>query len=317
MRILITGCTGFVGRELTVRCLAEGFEVRGLTRAPDRAAFLLPERVELVEADLTGPLPPDLWDSVDIVCHCAGEIRDADIMELVNVGGTRSLASGASGRVKRWVQMSSTGVFGYPTHGVITEASPRRPRGLYEKTKYAADCLVKKAAQVGDFDLTILHPCAVVGTGMPNESLRVLARTVRAGRFFHIGNPSSSFLNYVPVENVVDAIMLCVANPASSGRSFIVADCICVRALLESIAAGVGVPPSFPTVPAWLAGLAALPSLFVKRYPLTFSRVRALTSRAIFSTALAEVRLGYRNRVSLPDAVRRIAAVAVGAHDAS
>ncbi len=52
-RVLVTGATGRVGRQVVAGLLAAGAEVRGLTRDP--AAARLPAGVELVAADLTVP----------------------------------------------------------------------------------------------------------------------------------------------------------------------------------------------------------------------------------------------------------------------
>ncbi len=52
-RVLVTGATGRIGREVVARLLAAGAEVRALTRNPTRAR--LPEGVEIVAGDLTQP----------------------------------------------------------------------------------------------------------------------------------------------------------------------------------------------------------------------------------------------------------------------
>ncbi len=61
-RILVTGATGRIGREVVARLLADGAEVRALTRDP--AAARLPAGVEVVAGDLTLPdsLEPGLDD---------------------------------------------------------------------------------------------------------------------------------------------------------------------------------------------------------------------------------------------------------------
>ncbi|GIH75290.1 SDR family oxidoreductase [Planobispora longispora] len=51
MKILVTGATGFVGRNVVTQLLQAGVEVRALTRNPAKAN--LPETVEVVRGDLT------------------------------------------------------------------------------------------------------------------------------------------------------------------------------------------------------------------------------------------------------------------------
>ncbi|MGW0811849.1 NmrA family NAD(P)-binding protein [Streptomyces viridiviolaceus] len=52
-KILVTGATGTVGREVVAELLARGHDVRALTRDAATAAF--PDGVEVVEGDLTEP----------------------------------------------------------------------------------------------------------------------------------------------------------------------------------------------------------------------------------------------------------------------
>ncbi|WDV55723.1 NAD(P)H-binding protein [Streptomyces coeruleorubidus] len=52
-KILVTGATGTVGRQVVAELLARGHEVRALTRDAAKAAF--PAGVEVVEGDLTQP----------------------------------------------------------------------------------------------------------------------------------------------------------------------------------------------------------------------------------------------------------------------
>ncbi|MFH9002672.1 NAD(P)H-binding protein [Streptomyces afghaniensis] len=52
-KILVTGATGTVGRQVVAELLARGHEVRALTR--DAAKAALPAGVEVVEGDLTAP----------------------------------------------------------------------------------------------------------------------------------------------------------------------------------------------------------------------------------------------------------------------
>ena len=56
-RILVTGATGTVGRQVVSQLLATGARVRALTRHPDAAG--LPPAVEVVRGDLTAPATLD------------------------------------------------------------------------------------------------------------------------------------------------------------------------------------------------------------------------------------------------------------------
>src|SRR5437763_5274381 len=50
--ILVTGATGKVGSDLVERLVTDGQAVRALVRDPEKAAKMLPARVELARGDL-------------------------------------------------------------------------------------------------------------------------------------------------------------------------------------------------------------------------------------------------------------------------
>ena len=65
-RILVTGATGNVGRQVVSQLLTTDAQVRALTRNPDAAG--LPPEVEIVRGDLTVPATLDeCLDGVDSV----------------------------------------------------------------------------------------------------------------------------------------------------------------------------------------------------------------------------------------------------------
>lgn len=108
--ILVTGGTGTLGREVVVRLLARGHQVRVLTH---HASEAVPEGVEAASGDLaTGAGLKEVLAGVGGVLHLASSSRQA--ME-TDVGGTRNLlaaaaASGTTSALPHIIYISIVGV---------------------------------------------------------------------------------------------------------------------------------------------------------------------------------------------------------------
>jgi nucleoside-diphosphate-sugar epimerase len=297
--VAITGGTGFIGRKLVQRHLERGDEVRVLTRrAPDDAA--LPGATIHVRGDLaSGAALQAFVAGAEVLYHCAGEIRDEARMEALHVAGTHRLIEAARHRIGRWVQLSSVGVYGRPRAGRITEDSPARPQGAYETTKKISDDLVHAAGGGGAFEWSILRPSIVFGEGMPNQSLYQLIRMIDRGRFFFIGPPGAS-ANYIHVDNVVEALLLCARHPAAQARIFNLSDHAPLEDFVGAIARALGKAPPRARMPELAARLlAAAGSVLSPRFPLTPSRVDAMTSRARYPADAIRAALGYTDKIML------------------
>lgn len=301
MIVAITGGTGFIGRRLVARHLAHGDEVRVLTR---RTAVEL--GAKLCPGDLSNPdALRSFAEAADILYHCAGEIRDEARMQVVHVSGTQHLIEAASGRIGRWVQLSSVGAYGRQREGVVTERTESCPFGTYEVTKVLSDELVSAAATGGAFEHAVLRPSNVYGAEMSNQSLFGLISMIQRGRFFFIGKPGAS-ANYIHVDNVVEALMLCGTKPEANGQLFNLSDHRTLETFVVVIAELLGRSAPRLRLPEWSVRMPAKLLGGIPGFPLTGSRVDALTGRAIYSTARIEQELGYRHVVTMESGLEQL-----------
>lgn len=304
MDIAITGASGFIGRHLALAHLARGDRVRALSRG---TAARLPAGIELVPGDLLGSIPERFLDHADILYHCAGELRNAQAVEAVNVEGTRRLLQAAQGKIRRWVQLSSIGVHGSVRNGTVTEQTACAPQNPYEISKLHGEALIPNAANGGGFSFSILRPSIVFGTGMPNRSVYQLLGAVRGGYFFFIGAPGAS-ANYVHIASVVDALVRCGTAPAAAGRTYNLSDHASIEEFAAAIAAELGVATPRRRIPESTARCAAQMLSFIPRFPLTQGRVDALTTRVIYSIERISSELGYTHPVSIRQGLTELVA---------
>ena len=208
---LVTGGTGFLGRRLVDRLLAEGRRVAilGRTPAPDLAA----RGVRFIRASLDDPAAVTAaCENVETVFHVAAKVgvwgRYDDFFR-INVLGTRALLEGARRHgVKNFVHTSTPSVV-YNGRALanadeslpLTTACP----SPYPLTKAIAEHEVL-AASSETLRTIALRPHLIWGVGDPHLVPRVLARA-RAGRLRIVGQGTNR-VDMVHVENAVDAHLL-------------------------------------------------------------------------------------------------------------
>ena len=294
----VTGATGFIGQRLVARLLEGGAfsEVRILTRRPRPS-----ERARVFVGDLvTGALEP-LLDGVDVIFHCAGELRDEARMRSVHVVGTQRLLAAARGRASRWVQLSSVGAYGQSRRtGLVDETAPLAPEGEYERTKTQADVFVGRES---DISTVVLRPSIVFGPGMPNRSLYELIAIVDRGLFFFVGH--GAIATYVYVDDVAAALALCGTSPGASGV-YNLSDDRPLDQFIGAMALELGRPAPRLRIPVPAARLAAQALRHITRTPLTPARVAALARGVSYSSERIRTHLGFTFRVGVEEGLRRL-----------
>jgi nucleoside-diphosphate-sugar epimerase len=297
--VSITGGTGFVGSQLVATLLERSDEVRVLTRRqPDHVG-----RQRYFVGDLADPgsVEDAFVDGADVVVHLGAELRDASSMMATNVDGTQRLVTMASGRVKKFVYLSSVGVYGPVRKGEVTEDAAENPQGTYELSKQRAEQIVAAAAANGSFGHSILRPSKIYGAGMNLADIGLVLRLVRRRRFVYFGSPEAT-VSYVHVDDVVGALVALIDSPRAEG-AFNVGQPSTMRTLVESAARAFGVPAPSRRVPPRLARMIATVGGLVPRSPITPTRLAALNSSVRYLSDRLAQEVGYCEQVSLADGI--------------
>jgi len=231
MRVCVTGGTGFIGRALVRRLLAEGAQVRVLARPSKRADELEAQGVEVVRGDLSDPEAIErVGREAQVVYHTAAKVDPpgtrTEFFE-TNVRGTeRVLQACLCAGVGRVVYLSSVAVYGLVREGErIDENTPYddapEKRDFYAQSKIAADELAVSFAKKTGLPIAIVRPGVVYGPGRPLPAGLLAFRLGKADVVF--GDRYHRIpLNYV--ENLIDAIQLVVGLKDAKLRQYIVVD---------------------------------------------------------------------------------------------
>ena len=155
MKILITGCGGFLGTVLVKRLLDHGHQVRVLDNLFRKADYLISlgeySNFEFQYGDVINRDNVEVaMNGVDAVVHLAALVGEPicrkmyDMATLVNIEGTYNVCNSKPKDVP--LIFASTGSVYGKVEGICTENSPLNALSHYAKTKIAAEQQVNKTS---------------------------------------------------------------------------------------------------------------------------------------------------------------------------
>lgn len=319
MNILVTGATGFVGRQLVAKLLE--------TKPQDKvAAFLLPNekvpdffegKVEVLRGDLRDrEAVRAAVSGRDFVYHIAGYISywvvDEDVMRAVNVDGVRNVVEACIDlKVRRLVHVSSVGAIGFYKDG--SEADEKTPFNWpesfgYMTTKRDGQRIVQEAAAERGLDAVVVNPASVMGPGDPvpgSAHNRLYGNMYKSAFFF---GTFGGGLAVVDVRDLVDTI-IAAGEKGRRGEAYLsVGANVPYSRVLELMAENAGkkfIPFVVPRFALVAAGRTAerFSYLTRKRPLITLSYGQLSSWVAYYSSAKSQKELGIKYR-SLEDTIK-------------
>ena len=256
--ILVTGATGFIGKQLCLYAATKGVQVRKALRSS----------VSDLNSIVVGELGPEIaWSQalrdIDVVVHLAARVHvmhetitdPLTEFRRINVDTTLNLARQAvDAGMRRFIFISSIKVNGEgtPLNQPYTADDVSSPLDLYGISKHEAELeLMKIAAETG-LEVVIIRPVLVYGPGVKANFLSMMQWLYKG-----IPLPLGAIHNkrsLVALDNLVDLIVTCIDHPAAANQTFLVSDGedLSTTELLQRMAVALGKPARLLPVPAWL-----------------------------------------------------------------
>lgn len=181
MNVLITGSSGFLGREI-INKIKNNSRIFGLSTKDSKYNFKLQNEI------------PNFAESFELVIHAAGKAHfspknneEKKIFFEVNVKGTKNLleALEAAGFPKRFVFISSVAVYGLDKGNDISEEHPLLAKDPYGLSKIKAEELVLDWCKEHNITCTILRLPLLVGDNPPGN-LGAMIKGIKRGYYFNI-----------------------------------------------------------------------------------------------------------------------------------
>ena len=317
--ILMTGGTGFIGRQLLARLIDRRERIRVLVRPQSVARLSSGAEMETIVGDVTdADLVKKGMEGCEVVIHLAA-LRDRwhldrSEFEQVNVCGTRLVLEAAlAAGVQKVLHVSTALVLG-PSQGrpqhEEDQGSLTRFVNEYQRTKFLADLEVRLLLEKG-LPVVTLFPSTTYGPSMTRGESPVtdIALAFARGGFVPRIGMGVHRRNLVYVEDVVSGMLLAL-DRGQPGTGYILGgENVSPLELLTLLEELTGRPVSRWQIPMWMArgvgGLAeAMACVVQRRPPFSRSTIDILSQEWMVSSERAKAELGYRP-IPLQEGLRR------------
>ncbi|MDF3028638.1 MAG: UDP-glucose 4-epimerase [Fluviicola sp.] len=217
-RVIITGATGFVGKNLLRFLDTAHYDItlmsRDLTKLNENLFGF-----SVVYGDLNDKNSlKKAFEQQDILINLAAEVRNQEKLDQTNVQGTNNLIEAVKySGISKIIHLSSVGVVGKsysPVSYLVDELERPTPQNLYEQTKLKSEEALFNQNN-GAYQLVVLRPTNVFGEMHPFNALNNLMTKIQHQKTL-LGTKEAK-VNYLYVGDLCQVITFFLTNDSSNG----------------------------------------------------------------------------------------------------
>ena len=230
---LVTGGAGFIGSNVAKRLLDNGHQVVIIDNVTTGQEENLPPGARFVNLDISQSegiemIPNEHFDGVlHLAAQSSGEIsHDNPSHDLTtNALGTLLLLEWCrENQAGHFLYASSMSIYGLTDQVPVHEDQALDPYSFSGISKQAAEQYVRHYAKLG-LDTTILRMFNVYGPGqnlgnMKQGMVSIYLAYIARGESIEVKGSLDRFRDYVYIDDVVDAWVACLENPACFGQVY-------------------------------------------------------------------------------------------------
>ena len=235
MRVLVTGCAGFIGSRVAALLVDQGHEVRGIDNLSDAydvrmkhwrvENLLAPNSIDWVIGDITDRDPVSKLVSefepgaVINLAARAGVRQSIDnpwAYYETNVTGTLNLLEACKDAgVSRFLLASSSSVYGNNKMPFAEDDTIDALMSPYAASKKAAEDLCRVYQQLFDFDITVFRFFTVYGpSGRPDMSVFRFVKWIAEGEPLQLNGDGTQQRDFTHVDDVARGVVAAIDRRA-------------------------------------------------------------------------------------------------------
>ena len=234
-KVFITGISGFVGSNVAIKLVKEGYSVDGLVRqvSSRELAFLEPvlDKIHLIKGDITsyhsvnsaiGSSLPQYVLHLGALTPVRLSFEDPFPFVETNFKGTVNVVHTMLEKTPKaqLVLASTAEVYGWQEkQKPIKETAPLNPFSPYAVSKEAADQYVRMAMKIYGLKATILRPINTYGRRVGGFIVEYLIDSMINGKTCYVGAPDS-VRDYMFVSDQIQAYKLAIESEEAIGNVF-------------------------------------------------------------------------------------------------
>jgi UDP-glucuronate 4-epimerase len=231
LKVVVTGCAGFIGSRVASLLIEQGHVVRGIDNLSDAydvrmkdwrvENLLAPNSVDWVKGDITdrdsvrdliGDFQPDAVINLAARAGVRQSIDDPWVYYETNVTGTLNLLEACKDAgVSRFLLASTSSVYGKNKMPFSEDAEIDSLLSPYAASKKAAEDLCKLYNYLFEFDVTIFRFFTVYGpSGRPDMSLFRFVRWIVEGDALQLNGDGTQQRDFTHVDDVARGVVAAV-----------------------------------------------------------------------------------------------------------
>lgn len=223
--VLVTGSTGFTGREVTKKLVAAGAQVRAIVRLSSKLDDLENLGITWFKGDVfDSELINKATEGVNYIVHMAAAFREVKADDAgyarVHVESTQLLAKAVLGKpeFECFVHVSTVGVHGHIEIDRADEEYRFSPGDGYQRTKLDGELWIREFGDKNNLPYSVIRPGPIYGPG----DMRLLkVFKMAASGYLPILGKGKCIYHLVHVDDLSNTILLSGITPAARSEVLI------------------------------------------------------------------------------------------------